>query len=161
MLDPACRIAGIEERFTVSRLEDYEELGSVQKGDILVATAQGKAVEDAARRGAGVILFVSDDTCCPVVEVPFYREGVVKIQDHPAMAGTAHRGYAGIQYFGVASEYAIDKVKLDAREVVYRSLIRRYDARKFFVSEYAAELIRGQGRMLVSTLRIEIGRAHV
>lgn len=76
------------------------------------------------------------------------------------MAGTAHRGYAGIQYFGVASEYAIDKVKLEAREVVYRSLIRRYDARKFFVSEYAAELIRGQGRMLVSTLRIEGGRGE-
>lgn len=160
VLDPACRLAGIEEHFTVSRLEDYEELGRVQKGDILVTTAQGKAVEDAARRGAGVILFVSDDTCCPVVEVPFYREGVVKIQDHPAMAGTAHRGYAGIQYFGVASEYAIDKVKLEAREVVYRSLIRRYDARKFFVSEYAAELIRGQGRMLVSTLRIEGGRGE-
>lgn len=152
VLDPAGRLSGIEERFAVSRLGGYEELHLVQEGDILVTTAQGQAVEEAAVRGAGVILFVSDDTCYPVMKVPFFREGVVKIQDHPAMAQTAHRGYAGIQYFGVAPECAIDKVRLEAREGAYRSLIRRFDARKFFVCEYAAELARGKGRILISTL---------
>lgn len=160
VLDPAGGLAGIEEQFKVLRLGGYEELCRVQKGDILVAAVCGRAVEDAAGRGAGVILFVSDDTCYPVVKVPFFREGVVKIKEHPAMKQTAHRGFAGIQYFGVAPECAIDKAELEAREGSYQSLIRRFDARKFFVCEYAAELIRGEGRMIISTLDVGGGKGE-
>lgn len=154
VLDPAERLEGIEQKFSVLKIGRYEDLAQLQKGDILVTTLPGEAVEAAAARGAGVLLLVQDDAYYPVVKVPFYREGIIKIQEHPAVAHTAHRGYAGIQYFGVASECALDKIKLEAREGAYQSLIRRYDARKFFVCEYAAELKRGTGKILISTLNM-------
>ena len=91
-------LEGVEEVFPAERICGYEEMYSLGRGDVLVTTGWGQAIVDAARRGVDVIALLSDCSAVPDVRVPFFREGIIQVMDHPAMAGIAHRGYAGVSF---------------------------------------------------------------
>lgn len=145
-------LEGAEEYFSLERLGEYRDIRALSKGEVLVTTMWEKEIEEAAQRGVDVIALLPHGNGVPVVKVPFYREGVIKIMDHPAMEQTAHRGYAGIQFFGIAGECALDRRCLMKAHPGYKSLIRRYDARNFSVADYAVEYREGDGKVLMSTL---------
>lgn len=143
---------GAEEIFTVERVNEYEELRTLESGAILVTSVWGEEIRKAVARGVKVIALISEGAGISAVKVPFFREGITRITDHPAMSGIAHRGYAGIQFFGVAGDSALDRLSLMREHPDYKSLMRRYDARNFSVAEYAVEYTEGEGRVLMSTL---------
>ena len=153
-------LEGIEENFRIRQIRDYADLSKLEPGDILVTDVWGSELEKAVEKGVRMICFVRNNTVLPVMDVPFYREGVVRMMEHPAMDGIAHRGYAGIQFFGVASSCAFDKLSMERKYPEYKSMIRRYDARKFFVSEYAVEIAAGYGKAILSTLNPAGGKGE-
>ena len=160
VLDSAFHMEGIEDKFQVHRLADYDAVSGLKEGDILVTSQLGKSVKEAAKRGVKVIAFVSAGTELPIVNVPFYREAVIKIQDHPAMQNLEHRGFAGLQFLGVAGDKALEKIEFEKQYPCYKSLIRRFDARNFSTREYAVEFTEGRGRVILSTLNISGGKGE-
>lgn len=88
----------------------------------------------------------------PTVEMPFWREGVKLIEPHPAWGDFPHEGYANLQFYGCATDHALDTAGYTGE---VRPILRRVDARTMAVHDYAVELEMGAGRLIVSTLRFE------
>jgi hypothetical protein len=91
---------------------------------------------------------------CSTVEMPFWREGVKLIEPHPAWGDFPHDGFANLQFYGCATDYALDTAGYLGEA---HPILRRVDARTMAVHDYAVELGVGQGRVIVSTLRFEGG----
>jgi len=92
----------------------------------------------------------------PVKPVPFWRESIKLLHDHPALAGFPHRGHVDLPFYHLATDGAIDPAALPADWQI-RPILRRLDARLFHVLDYAAEVRIGAGAIIISTLRFEGG----
>lgn len=96
----------------------------------------------------------------PTHPCPFWRESIKLLYKHPVLDTFPHKGYANLQFYHLATDYAFDTAALQTRLPQISSikpLMRRLDARLFTVHDYLVEFNIGSGRVLASTLRFAGG----
>jgi hypothetical protein len=91
---------------------------------------------------------------------PFWRESIILFPEHPLWDSFPQRGYADMQFFGMASDIAFDSHQLlktlpGLKDL--RPILRRLDAREFHMSEYLFEAKVGKGILAGCSLRIQGG----
>lgn len=144
-------------------LDDLRESAKSTNGEItgismLVTSTLDENVLAFLRGGGRVILLQQGEKPLPALGVPFWREGIKIICDHPAML--PHNGYADLQFYGLATDWALDTNRLtevlpDAQNL--NPILRRLDARQFTVADYLIEMQVGAGHLIASTLRFQGG----
>jgi len=110
--------------------------------------------------GGSVLLLQQGNHPLPAVEQPFWREAIKIIGDHPAINAMPHDGYVDLQFYGLATDWALlpDALQTALPDVSdIRSLLRRLDARQFILSDYLVEARVGSGKLIASTLRFQGG----
>ncbi len=123
---------------------------------VLVATAWTPEVRGFVEAGGQAVLLQAGGGPpgpLPTVALPFWREALRLVEPHPAWGDFPHEGFAGLQFFGCATDHALDSGAFPGA----RPILRRLDMRTMYVHDYAAEVPWGAGRLIVSTLRFEGG----
>jgi hypothetical protein len=107
-----------------------------------------------AAGGCGVLLLDHDGLPSPVDKVarPFWREALKVAVPHLAWGDFPEPDDPYVQFNGMAPDVALDTAAWGAQA---RPIFRRVDTRRIEVHDYAAELLIGKGRLLVTTLRLD------
>ncbi len=127
---------------------------------VILATALTPWLQEYLRAGGRVLLLQQGDGPLPSRRGPFWREAIHLFPDHPLWQTFPHRGYADLQFFGLATDVMLDAARLDeavSGVTQIRPLMRRLDAREFLVTEYLLEAQVGSGLLLACTLRLQGG----
>jgi hypothetical protein len=90
----------------------------------------------------------------PVVAVPYWREALKLIEDHPAWGNFPHGNAPDMQFYTLATDCALDMAGFQGN---FSPIYRRLDMRGMEFLEYAVELEWGRGRVLATTLRFAGG----
>lgn len=150
--DPAGALVGLD------ALPDQAGLAEVPfKGvKALVTSSLSPEVIRFVRDGGSALLLQHGDRPLRAMPCPFWREGLKLIGDHPALNAFPHDGFADLQFYGLATDWAFEPDALsaalpDASEI--RLPLRRLDARRFFAADYLIDARVGAGRLIASTLR--------
>ena len=123
---------------------------------ILVCTAWGPAVETLVSAGGRAILFQQKNGPpgpLPTVDCPYWREALKLVKPHPAWGDFPHASDPGLQFYGLATDCALD-IRPTGQAF---PLLRRLDTRSLDWHEYAVVLNWGQGQAIVTTLRPQGG----
>jgi hypothetical protein len=127
---------------------------------VLAAAAWADWMPAYLQLGGSIVLLQQGDAPLPARRGPFWRENLRLISDHPLWAGFAHEGWAGLQFFGLAGDVMFETGRLG--EVLsadwVRPVLRRLDAREFYMTDYLFEAGIGRGRLLACALRVQGGR---
>ena len=99
--------------------------------------------------------------------MPFWRESIHVFQPHPFWEHVPQDGFADMRFFSVATDFAIDLVKLhgwiehnclcENNAIELTPIWRRFDARAMVWHDYLVEVRVGRGRLFISTLRFAGG----
>lgn len=122
---------------------------------ILLTRRLSTQVESFAHQGGKVILWQERKGGLPTVDLPFWRESIKLLYDHPVLERFPHDGYAGMQFYHLATDYAFAgdyPANFSATPV-----IQRLDARLFTLTDYLVDLRLGNGRILATTLNLAGG----
>jgi hypothetical protein len=152
--DPAGRLGDL--RQLVPALNQQKTTGSAQRTAVIITTTWNRELDEAVRNGARAVVLQdgrANPGPLPTIECPFWREALRICEPHPAWGAFPHDGWAGLQFFQCATDYALDTTSLDA----VRPLLRRLDTRTMQIHDYAVELRWGEGTLIVSSLRLEGG----
>lgn len=123
--------------------------------DVLIATADGPAVDTALADGKPVILLLDATTSELTEELPFFREAIPLIHDHPVMDGLPHDGYACSQWGGVTPDRAIIPNAIRQRfSGPPTPIVSRLDARTSLMTHYLCEIRTETSRVLVTTFAL-------
>jgi hypothetical protein len=151
LFDPAGRLAGLP----------VELPTKVAPNSLVIATTWSDELDrHLAGGGRAIVLLSSKDrnSPVPIAELPFWRETIRLIErDHPSWRDFPidTDGFAGLQFFGLATDCALDTSKLPERATA-KPVLRRLDARTVRLQDYTTELnFPGGGRAIISTLRFE------
>ncbi|MCA9906316.1 MAG: glycoside hydrolase, partial [Anaerolineae bacterium] len=122
---------------------------------VLITSAPNDAVMAYVRAGGRALILQQGEGGLPVLPRPFWRESIKLIYDHPVWDGSPHQGYVDLQFYHLATDYALDSDHLNALPDVtgVTPILRRLDVRLFTLSDYLVELRIGSGIALASTLR--------
>ncbi|MCA9909882.1 MAG: hypothetical protein KC519_14595, partial [Anaerolineae bacterium] len=139
----------------VSHARNFDSVGA----RVLITSAPNDAVMAYVRAGGRALILQQGEGGLPVLPRPFWRESIKLIYDHPVWDGFPHRGYANLQFYHLATDYALDSDHLNALPDVtgVTPILRRLDVRLFTLSDYLVELRIGSGIALASTLRFAGG----
>ncbi len=110
--------------------------------------------------GGRVLLLQQGNEPLAARRCPFWREAVLLFPVHPVWEIFPQRGYADMQFFGMASDVAFASYQLEQALPVLVSIhpiLRRLDAREFHISEYLFEARVGNGVLLACSLRLQGG----
>ncbi len=156
VLDPNGALSGLDDLLEAARRVETPDAGL----RVLITNVLTDDVLSFARGGGRVLLIQHGDRPLPARAVPFWREGIGLIGDHPVLAAMPHDGVLDLQFYGLATDRALDTARLaevlpDAAEV--RTPLRRLDARQFDVTDYLLEMRLGAGRLAATTLRFQGG----
>jgi hypothetical protein len=127
---------------------------------LIVATTLAPWLIEHLRAGGRVLLLQQGDGPLPARRGPFWREAIKLFPSHPLWGVFPQRGYADLQFLGLATDVMLDAARLG--EAVpgltqIHPIMRRLDAREFHVAEYLLEAQVGEGRLLACTLRLQGG----
>jgi len=123
---------------------------------VLITSIVDDRVIDYAKRGGKVIALQSGDGMLPAVPVPFWRESIKLLYDHPVLQNFPHDGHADTQFYHLATDYALatNAIQRWYPEITdVKPIIQRLDARLFTTLDYLVELQIGEGKILASSLR--------
>lgn len=137
-----------------------DDLGSLRAADlsrdeVVIAGAFTPELESYLRAGGRAVVIQPAAGALPTQSVPFWRESIKLLYDHPVMNAMPHAGYADLQFYHVATDHAFDTAAFQDMEVT--PVMRRLDARLFTLLDYAVDVRLGAGRMLATTLRLPGG----
>jgi hypothetical protein len=90
----------------------------------------------------------------PVIPVPYWREALKLIEDHPAWGDFPHGNAPDMQFYTLAADCALDTSGFNGEMF---PIYRRLDMRGMEFLEYAVELEWGLGRIIATTLRFSGG----
>jgi hypothetical protein len=149
LVDPARRLRDLQ-MMLADRCRD-----ELSEDAVAIFTAWSPECDTHVSRGGKAILLQSRSPG-PVatVEVPFWREAIKLVEPHPAWGDFPHENAPGLQFYGCATDIALDTSSFGAG---ISPIFRRLDARTMALHDYAVELKWGMGQMIVSTLRLEGG----
>ncbi|MEO8393736.1 MAG: hypothetical protein ABI700_12165, partial [Chloroflexota bacterium] len=133
------------------------ELQALPKADfsgneVVIAGAFTLELEAYLREGGRAVLIQMGAGALPTQAVPFWRESIKLLCDHPIMNKFPHQGYADLQFYHLATDQAFDTAAFGDMKVDH--VMRRLDARLFTMLDYIADVRIGKGRMLATTLRL-------
>ncbi len=129
-------------------------------GRVLVTTAYSPQVGDFVRAGGEALVIQNGPGGMPGAYGPFWREAIKLLYRHPVMDHFPHQDYTDVQFYHLASDYALDSARFVAETADVRlvfPLIKRLDARHFTELDYLVDFRIGAGRMVASTLRFAGG----
>lgn len=121
-------------------------------GQIVIASAFTLELERFVRGGGRAVLVQAGTSGLPVQQVPFWRESIKLLCDHPLMNNFPHAGYADLQFYHLATDCAFDTAAFADMDVTH--VMRRLDARLFSMLDYVVDVRVGAGRLLATTLRL-------
>lgn len=121
-------------------------------GQIVIASAYTLELERFVRGGGRAVLVQAGTSGLPVQQVPFWRESIKLLCDHPLMNALPHAGYADLQFYHLATDCAFDTAAFADMDVTH--VMRRLDARLFSMLDYVVDVRVGEGRLLATTLRL-------
>ena len=157
LYDPAQALDGLEGLLRVSsRLESASDWTV----PVVLATAWGERLDNYLREGGRVLLLQQGDGPLPAQRGPFWREGLKLFPPHPLWQIFPHKGYADLQFFGLASDILLDASRLPEALpgiTAIRPVFRRLDERVFTLHEYLLEARVGRGALLACSLRVQGG----
>jgi hypothetical protein len=127
---------------------------------LLVAGALPPGLPGYLRDGGRALLLQWGSEPLAVRPCPFWRESIKLFEDHPVMRAMPHAGFADLQFYSLATDWALEPHALarampDVREVT--PLLTRLDAREFTLAHYLVEARLDRGRVMASTLRFQGG----
>jgi hypothetical protein len=134
---------------------------SISSAGPLIASACTPELRSYVAAGGQAILIQPGPGAIPTVAKSFWGMSLVLLEDHPALARMPHDGFADLQCYHLATDYAFHTSQIQATlpEVHHvRPLIRGLDMRFFTLFNYLLEIEIGAGRMLATTLRFSGGR---
>lgn len=100
-----------------------------------------------ARRGSGVA----------VKPMPFWREALKLVERHEAWGDFPHDGWTDLQFYGLATDFALAWPAGEWADAKPDSLLTRVDARTYETACYAFAATPGSGRALVTSLHLQGG----
>jgi hypothetical protein len=124
---------------------------------VAVCTGWSKGVDAFVKRGGKAILLQSLNSWAgplPIMPVPYWREALKLIEDHPAWGDFPHGNAPDMQFYTMAPDCALNAGGYDRK--IY-PIYRRLDMRGMELLEYAVELEYGRGRIIATTLRFSGG----
>jgi hypothetical protein len=127
----------------------------IRGGDVIITSTDDlDSLETYLYRGHPVIMLLrpshpASDQPFQTIYAPFWREAIKLIYNHPVMAQFPHDGYADMQFYHLATDYAI---KANPYAEV-SPVMRRLDARLFTTANYLMEFVMGE-RVLATTLNL-------
>lgn len=157
LYDPANVWTTIDELYAdVRKITDDERIENV---DLVIASCLTANIREYAKRGGKVIYLQRGEGALPVVNVPFWREGMVRRFSHPLLDEVKKEAwFDDLRYFSLSTDTAFDLEAAAASGYEnITPILRRYDCRQWLASDYLAECTYGEGRMLLTTLRFEGG----
>ncbi|MBK9941227.1 MAG: glycoside hydrolase [Kouleothrix sp.] len=125
---------------------------------LIIATAWAPALASFVAGGGRAILLQPEAAPAgplPALAMPFWREAIRLAEPHPAWGDFPLDDALAMQLFGCAADHALDMAGYSG---AWQPIMRRLDARTMHLHEYAAELVWGRGRLIVSTLRFAGGQ---
>ncbi len=130
---------------------------------VVLATVWDAEVQHYIRGGGRVLFWQQGAGPLPARRGPFWREAVKLFPAHPVWEIFPVRGYADMQFFGLATDVMFDSEQLlqalgDVKTL--RPMLRRLDARSFEMSDYLVEAEIGAGRAILTTLRFQGGAGN-
>jgi hypothetical protein len=137
----------------------WQEAGE-QHPPLVIATAVDERLLAYLSRGGSVLFLQQGEGPLPMRRLPFWRESIKLFYPHAVWERFPHEGFADLQFYGLATDVALDSERLRAllpHISSIKPILRRLDAREFHISDHLVELQAGRGRMLVSTLRHQGG----
>jgi hypothetical protein len=120
--------------------------------EVVIAGAFTAELEAFLREGGKAVLVQRGAGALPTQAVPFWRESIKLLCDHPIMNEFPHQGFADLQFYHLATDQAFDMARLGDMEVAH--VMRRLDARLFTMTDYIVDAKIGKGRMIATTLRL-------
>jgi hypothetical protein len=104
--------------------------------------------------GHGILLLERDGLPSPVEKVarPFWRETLKFAVPHPAWGDFPEPDDPHMQFYGMAPDVVLDTAAWGNQA---RPIFQRIDTRRIEVDDYTAELLIGNGRLIVTTLRLD------
>ena len=144
-------------------LDQIPHLSSIEQNpsnDLILTTVWDAGLDKLTQNGGRVLLLQQGNGPLPVRRCPFWRESVLLFPEHPVWDMFPQQGYAGMQFFGMASDMAFVSGNLtDTLSMVdgILPIMRRLDAREFHLSEYIFEARIGEGLLLGCSLRLQGG----
>jgi hypothetical protein len=149
------KLALIDPGGLLEGLEALVEVVPLEAAPVAVATRLTPELKGWLEAGGRAVLYSTrdrDSWLFPAERCPFWREAVKVLEAHPAWGDFPHTGFANLQFYGLATDLALCT---PTQEVA--PILRRLDARTFVLHDYAAEASLGQGRLIVTTLRLSGG----
>jgi hypothetical protein len=124
---------------------------------VVVCSSWTETADAFVKRGGKVILLqgLNESTGpLPAVPVPYWREALKLIQEHPAWGDFPHGNAPDMQFYTLAPDCALDTSGFQGR---VNPIFRRLDMRGMELLEYAVEIAWGRGRIIATTLRFSGG----
>jgi hypothetical protein len=147
LMDPLSRLPELADR-----IQCHSSLSPDRAGVFTLWTEEvARFIETGGR---GILLLERDDLPSPVEKVarPFWRETLKVAVSHPAWGDFPEPNDPHMQFYGMAPDVALDITAWGGRA---RPIFQRIDTRRIEVHDYAAELLLGKGRLIVTTLRLD------
>jgi hypothetical protein len=154
LLDPAGSLSGLDDLWDSAQHVDRRD---ARRWITNVLTDE---VREFLHGGGAVLLLQNGPGPLPSVACPFWREGIKLLEDHPALNAFPHAGFVDLQFYGIASDVAIDTGRLRAvlpEAETIRPIFRRLAARQFTLADYLVEVHIGTGKLIAASLRFQGG----
>ncbi len=161
LYDPSGSLSQLDDLFDVTENILDQAMFHDLVNRILITSTLTSEIIDFVQAGGHAIVLQTDRGCLPVRPCPFWRESIKLLHSHPILEQFPHQGYADLQFYHLATAYAIDLTALQRTVPKISSaspIIRRLDARLFTLLDYLVELHIGSGSMLASTLSFAGGK---
>lgn len=160
LFDPSGSLNGLDDLLdaaeNITHLADFSAL----MGKTLITSAFTPDVQAFVQAGGRALVMQTSAGSLPGRACPFWRESVKLLYNHPVLKQFPHQGYADMQFYNLATDYALDMDALQAglpQVSAVKPIFRRLDARLFTVHEYLVEAQIGAGTALLTTLRFAGG----
>ena len=154
LYDPMNQLRTLERVLPCERLGEGE---AVPEGtDVVVTTLLTPAVRAWVEAGGRAVVMQHEPGALPVRPVAFWREGMLDTRPHPITAGLRKECVCDeLRYFSMTAASAIETDKLAAQGYHdIESVLRRYDCREWYASDYMVACGLGRGRIVATTLRL-------
>ncbi len=149
---PPLDVAVYDPAGTLSELRNLPRADLAQVPRVIIAGAFTRELEQFLEAGGRAVVIQNGAGALPTQAVPFWRESIKLLCEHPLMNNFPHQGFADLQFYHLATDHAFDTA-LFANKVV-TPVIRRLDARLFTMLDYLIDVQIGKGRMIATTLRL-------
>jgi hypothetical protein len=144
-----------------SKVKHVEDSHALPDGGLILTTGWDAELMSWVQRGGRALLLQNGEAPLPARRCPFWREAIKVFSKHPLWQTFPQKGYTDLQFYGLANDVAFDTGRL-ARvfpsETKIKPILRRLDAREFYVSDYIFEAQCGDGVVVGCSLNIQGGK---